>query len=79
MGESYVSLSEMELPEECPFCGSKRFKVEGARKVLFEAVYVASDDGVIKEGEESRDVEWEVVYSVACDSCGEDLSELCGL
>lgn len=79
MGGGYVCLSDLELPEECPFCGGKRFRVEGARKVSFEVVCVVADGGVRVDGEEGVSVEWEVAYSVACDVCGEDLSEVCGL
>jgi DNA-directed RNA polymerase subunit RPC12/RpoP len=79
MGEEWISLDELKFPEKCPYCGSRRFKVYGARKVEFEAVYEVTDEGIKTIDDQNVDCEYEVAYGLECDECGEDLSEEAGL
>jgi hypothetical protein len=80
MGRAWIDLDEVVnlLPKRCPNCGGHRFVIEGARKVEFEAVYEATDEGARRMSERDTGCEWEVAYGVACADCGEDLGELVG-
>ena len=78
MGRGWIHLDELKFPNKCPKCGSRRFIVEGARKVEFVRVYEVTDRGVKLVDSKDEGVEWEVAYSVACAECGEDLSEEAG-
>jgi rRNA maturation protein Nop10 len=78
MSREWIHLDELKFPEKCPYCGGKRFRVVGARKVEFEAVYEVTDGGVKTVDNMNMDCEWEVAYSLECDECGEDLSEQAG-
>ena len=61
-----------------PVLWGRRFRIEGARKLLFEAVYRATDKGLVREDDTNTDIDWEVAYGLYCEECGEDLSELAG-
>jgi DNA-directed RNA polymerase subunit RPC12/RpoP len=74
MSKEWIDLNELEFPSKCPKCGSRRFRVEGARKVFFEAVFEVTDKGIKTVEDYNTDVEWEVAYSLVCAECGEDLS-----
>ena len=74
MGRAWMHLDELKFPSKCPYCGGRRFRVEGARKVFFEAVYKVTGEGVDREEYMDTDVDWEVAYGLACEECGEDLS-----
>ena len=76
MGREYILVSEFE-PARCPYCGSRRLKIYGAKKMEYEAVY----DVISKTVEDCEYVntEYDVIYGVECAECGEDLSEKYGL
>ncbi|RLE87711.1 MAG: hypothetical protein DRJ67_04115 [Thermoprotei archaeon] len=78
MGREWIHLDELELPEKCPRCGSRRFIVYGAKKVEYKEVYEVVGGEVRLVDSEQTDIEWEVAYGVECAECGEDLSELAG-
>jgi len=79
MGRDWISTTELKLPKKCPNCGSTRFHIEGARKIIFESIYRMTDKGVKVEEDHNTDSEWEVAYSVCCAECHEELSDLVGL
>ncbi|MEM2355488.1 MAG: hypothetical protein QXO00_04125 [Candidatus Bathyarchaeia archaeon] len=78
MGKEWIYLDEFEFPSKCPYCGGNRFRVEGARKVYFEATYKVTEKGIETEDDQNTDVDWEVAYSLICADCGEDLSGIVG-
>lgn len=78
MGREWLYFDELKFPGKCPFCGSKRFVVEVARKVEFETMYKVTDEGIKLEGEKEINIEWEVVHGILCAECGEDLSDKAG-
>ena len=78
MGREYISASELK-PIKCPYCGSKRIKIYGARKMIYEEEIDGETLRTIEATTEYTDIEWDVIYGVECAECGEDLSELVGL
>jgi len=65
----------LEFPSKCPYCGGNRFKVEGARKLFFEATYKITENSIETEDDRNTDIDWEVAFSLSCADCGEDLSD----
>jgi DNA-directed RNA polymerase subunit RPC12/RpoP len=78
VGREWIYLDELEFPSKCPKCGGRRFRVEGARKVFFEAVFEVTDESIKTVEDHNTDVDWEVAYSLECAECGEDLSDEVG-
>jgi predicted RNA-binding Zn-ribbon protein involved in translation (DUF1610 family) len=79
LGKDWISLDALKFPSKCPNCGGNRFRVEGARKVFFEATYKVTKESVETEDDRNTDIDWEVAYSLSCADCGEDLSDRVGL
>ena len=76
MGREYIPASEFE-PTRCPYCGSKRLRIYGARKMEYEEVYDVASGTV--EDCKYTDTEYDVIYGVECAECGADLSGEYGL
>jgi hypothetical protein len=79
MGREYIYFDELEFPSKCPNCGGTKFRVLGARKLEFEAIYEVTEDGLNLKDDMNTDCEWEVVYGLECEKCGADLSGEVGL
>jgi hypothetical protein len=78
MGKEWINLDELKFPSKCPKCGGHRFRIEGARKVCFRAIYKVTEENIVNEDNMNTDVDWEIAYSLECADCGEDLSEMVG-
>jgi len=78
MGREYIPSSELE-PIKCPYCGSKRIKIHGARKMEYEEEIDGETLAPIVGSTEYISIEWDVVYGASCAECGEELDDLIGL